>query len=209
MARVRFDRWNGTSGEGEPETWERERTDTIAGRLVSVFQPAWSADVLQPRLASARIGPDRPYLYYGVFRGNADAPSAGRVVYLRVGSSLARSVEVVRIDDTVQYSSHLVNLVIPGFGDQRLATDYDLAAIGRKFYEHFEDSYEVLAIVPRAIHIDQFTAYHQTVQNQVNGIGKDRVSRFAQYGSAGTLLGVEAYHNISFRPGSRIRREAA
>ncbi|HVG83974.1 MAG TPA: hypothetical protein VM820_05625, partial [Vicinamibacterales bacterium] len=53
VARVRFDRWNGTSGEGEPETWERERTDTIAGRLVSVFQPAWSADVLQPRLASA------------------------------------------------------------------------------------------------------------------------------------------------------------
>jgi hypothetical protein len=195
VPRVRFDRWNAETGEFETETWDRERTDTLAGRLVSVFQPSWPAETIQRMLSRARVGLDRPSLYLGSFRGSADAPRIAHAVFLRVGSSSAALVEIVRIDDTAQYSSHVVNLVIPGFGDQRLATDYDLAAVARRFYEHFEDSYEVLAVVPAAAHLDENGAYHRTVQNQVEGIGRSRVSNASEYGSAGTLLGVEAYHN--------------
>jgi hypothetical protein len=196
VPRVRFDLWNNETGEFEPETWERERTDTVAGRLVSVFQPSWSADQIQRRLASARVGLDRPSLYLGSFRGAADGPTIAYALFLRVGSSLAGPVEIARIDDTAQYSSHVVNLVVPGFGDQRLTGDYDLTAVARRFYEHFEDSYEVLAVVPAAAHLAENGAYHLTVQNQVEGIGKSRVSNALQYGSGGTLLGVEAYHNV-------------
>lgn len=197
VPRVQFDLWNPDNGERSPEIWERERTDTIAGRLVSVFQPSWTAEQIQLRLARQRVGLDRPFLYLGEFRGVVDAPASSHSVYLRIGSSLARPVPIGRIDDTVQYSSHVVNLIVPGFGDQRLIADYDLAAVTRKFYEHFEDSYEVLAVVPAAAHLDANNAYHRTVRNQVEGTGKARVDLSAQYGSAGTLLGVEAYHNAS------------
>ena len=195
VPRVRFDRWNAETRDFEIETWERERTDTIAGTLVSVFEPSWSPDTIQQMLSRTRVGLDRPSLYLGSFRGAADAPRIAYALFLRTGSSAARPVEIGRIDDTAQYSSHVVNLAVPGFGDQRLATDYELAAVARRFYEHFEDSYEVLAVVPAAAHLDENGAYHRIVQNQVEGIGRSRVSNASEYGSAGTLLGVEAYHN--------------
>jgi hypothetical protein len=197
VPRVQFDLVNPDNSERSPEIWERERTDNIAGRLVSVFQPSWTAEQVQLRLARQRVGLDRPFFYLGDFRGSADAPASNHGVYLRIGSSLARPVPIGHIDDTVQYSSHIVNLVVPGFGDQRLIADYDLAAVTRKFYEYFEDSYEVLAVVPAAAHVDPNNAYHRTVRNQVDGTGKARVDLSAQYGSAGSLLGVEAYNNAS------------
>jgi len=198
VPQVRFDRWNSESGAFEEELWERERTDTVAGRLVSIFQPSWPPDRIQRTLALARVGLDRPFLYLGSFRGASNAPNINHALFLRVGSSLAGPVQIVRIDDTVQYSSHVVNLVIPGFGDQRLVTDYDHAAVSRKFYEHFEDSYEALAVIPADAHVDLYGAYHRTVQNLVEGIGKSVFSQAAQYGSAGALLGIEAYHNVRF-----------
>jgi hypothetical protein len=194
IPQVRFDRWNGQ--EYQTETWDRVRTDTRSGRLLSIFDPSWSSDVIQARLSRSRVGLDRPFLYLGSFRGAAAAPAVDHSVWVHVGSSLARPVEIVRIDDTLQYSSHVVNLVVPGFGDQRLTSEYDLEAVGRRFYEHFEDSYEVLAVVPAAVHLDRYAAFHRTVQNQVEGTGRSRVARFASYGSAGALLGVEAYHGV-------------
>lgn len=198
VARVRFDRWNPERGEFEVETWERERTDNVQGHLVSRFQPSWSPDTIQSLLGLTRVGLDRPFLYLGSFRGAADAPHIAYAVYLRVGSSVYRPVPTERISDTVQYSSHVVNLVVPGFGDQRLVTDYDLATVTRKFYEHFEDSYEVLAVIPATAHLLESGAFHRIVQNQVEGIGKSLFSRASDYGSAGTLLGVEVYHNVRF-----------
>lgn len=195
VPQVKFDRWSPDSGAFEAETWQRDRTDNIAGRLVSVFQPSWAPAQIQHILGRARVGLDRPFLYLGVYRGPVDNPNVSRVVYLRLGSSLARPVSIGRIDDTVQYSSHVVNLVIPGFGDQRVATDFDLAAVARRFYEHFEDSYEVLAVVPSAAHLDDNGAYHQVVQNQVEGIGRARIAAHTGYGSAGALLGVELFFN--------------
>ncbi|HTM30399.1 MAG TPA: hypothetical protein VL263_03815 [Vicinamibacterales bacterium] len=195
VARVRFDRWNQQTQSYEAETWERDRTDTIGGRLVSIFSPTWPPAVIQSRLATARVGLDRPFLFLGMFRGPADGPNVDRGVYLRVGNSLARPVEIVRVDDTVQYSSHVVNLVVPGFGTERLAADLDLEPVARKFYEHFEDSYEVLAVTPEAAILDRYAAFHRIVQNQVDGIGRPRTARFAAYGSAGTLLGVELNYN--------------
>jgi hypothetical protein len=196
VPQVRFDRWNPDNGQLEPETWQRERTETVAGRLVSVFQPAWSPDQVQRQLARARVGLDRPFFYAGSFRGVAETPAISHALFVRVGLSVARPVEIARIDDTVQYSSHVVNLMVPGFGDQRLATAVEEETVARKFYEHFEDSYEVLAIVPEPAHLDRYGAYHRTVQNQVEGIGRSRVSRHSAYGSAGTLLGVELNYNV-------------
>ena len=197
VAQVKFDRWNPDGGKYESETWQRERTANVAGQLVSVFQPAWPADQIQRLLGPARVGLDRPFLHLGVFRGAADNANLSLVIYLRVGSSLARPVGIGRIDDTVQYSSHVVNLVIPGFGDQRINTDFDLAAVARKFYEHFEDSYEVLAVVPSAAHLETNSAFHRIVQNQVEGIGRNRISTHTAYGSGGALLGVELYYNVT------------
>jgi hypothetical protein len=197
VPQVTFDRWNPDSGGFEAETWQRERTDNLAGRLVSVFQPSWPPAQIQHLLGRARVGLDRPFLYLGVYRGPADNPGISRVVHLRVGSSLARPVDINRIDDTAQYSSHAVNLVIPGFGDQRLASDIDLAAVSRKFYEHFDDSYEVLAVVPSSAHLAENGAYHLVVQNQVDGIGRARSANHAAFGSTGALLGVELYYNAA------------
>ena len=100
VARVRFDRVNPETRAEESETWERQRTETIGGRLVSVFQPSWRAESIQVQLARSAVGLDRPLLYLGSYRGAADAPSVERYVYLRVGTSLARPVEIVRVDDT-------------------------------------------------------------------------------------------------------------
>lgn len=194
VAEVQFDRWNGESYQAE--TWRRERTATVAGRLVSIFEPAWPAEVVQERRGRSRVGLDRPFFYLGEFRGPSASPSVSRSIYLRAGLSLARPVEVVRIDETAQYASHIVNLVVPGFGDTRLTSDFDLEAVGRRFYEHFEDSYQVLAIVPEAPHVTDYAAFHRTVQNEVLGTGRAPVRRFAAYGSGGSLIGVQMYSDV-------------
>ncbi|MDH4066022.1 MAG: hypothetical protein OEW19_16605 [Acidobacteriota bacterium] len=85
VARVRFDRWNPEQGEFEAETWERDRTENVGGRLVSLFQPSWSADTIQALLSRSRVGLDRPFVYLGSFRGAADAPRIAHAVLLRVG----------------------------------------------------------------------------------------------------------------------------
>ena len=54
------------------------------------------------------------------------------------------NVPVVQIDATAQYSSHVVNLVVPA-----LANSLDPGADTKLFYSYFGDDYEQLAFVFR------------------------------------------------------------
>lgn len=177
------------------ETWMRTATRTIAGRAVSVFEPAWPMSALEPLLARSRRGIDYPLILLGVVKRAVGGVDREWSVYLRIGSQSIPRATVVQVDETVQYSSHVVNLVLPEFGDGRLTTEgvtHQQAA--RRFYEHFEDSYEMLAIVPQAVHLsDTASASHINVKNDVRGIGAAVFDASAQYGSGGALHGVEFY----------------
>lgn len=196
IERVRFDRWDPVKGEYAQEIWVRTTTDAVGGGPISVFEPRWPAEVVQALLARSRHGFDQPSVFLGYFRGAVDGPERLVSVSIRVGSTAIPTAPVVRVSDTAQYSSHVVNLVVPGFGDGLVTTgdtSFELSTVTRKFYEHFEDSYQIIAVVPQAAHPDVYTAFHAVVQNQVDGIGLARFDRSAQYGSAGALLGVELF----------------
>jgi hypothetical protein len=197
---VLFERWDVETGGFVPETWTRTGSETQAGRLVSIFEPAWPADHVQARLARARVGFDNPGVYWGRYRGPARQPLAeGQVLSIRVGSSGERPSDVVRIDDTAQYASHVVNLVIPDFGDSELTSAIDLRPVTRRFYELFEDSYDLIAVVPfEALLEVGIAAYHQRVRNDVAGLGLPAFDRAADYGSQGRLLGVELFNQTAF-----------
>lgn len=113
--------------EGALETWERVGTRLIDGRLVSIFESSWPDAVLARILTRQYHGFDRPLLYWGAFA--VPGGDAKRHIYLRLASRDLPTVRVTRVDDTTQFTSHVVNLVIPGFGDSRVSTDdVDLAA---------------------------------------------------------------------------------
>ena len=174
-----------------PETWERVGTDAVAGRVVSVFRPVWSSDLLHQALRQARWGVDRPFLHWGdlVVSGVGRQP-----IYLRMAPTNLPASEVVIVDDTVQYTSHVVNLWVPDFGDgpvQFGIDEWDLSAVTRRFYEHFADDYETIAIVTQTMH--PMEPFHRNVQNVVAGIGLPLFDDTAKYGSAGVLQGVEVY----------------
>ena len=69
-------------------------------------------------------------------------------VYLAIAPSNIPDSTVVRIDDQVQYASHVVNVRDADFGDSRILggdTALNLPEITKLFYEHFADEYEIIA----------------------------------------------------------------
>ncbi len=180
---VQFDRWDIETNEFVPETWTRAASDTIAGRLVSVFEPSWPADLVQTRLARSRVGFDNQAVYWGRYRGPVgQLLPEGPVISIRTASQAAPSSQVVRIDDTMQYASHVVNVVVPDFGDTELTATLDLRPVARRFYEHFDDSYDVLAVVPFESMLEVgLAAFHQRVRNEVTGLGLPTFNRAAEY----------------------------
>ena len=191
------------------ETWARTGTDTVAGHLVSVFSPAWDAGMLRDALRRYPWGVDRPSLYWGRLvvpgaaaadatgGGNDDAGEHDHVnVHLAVAPSNIPMSPVVRIDDRVQYASHVVNIRDADFGDSRILggdTALDLPRITQLFYEHFADEYEVIAVVSQATQLADYAGFHQLVRNDIGGIGLDLFDHSATYGSAGVLQAVEGY----------------
>lgn len=208
---VQFDRWDADANDFVAEIWTRTASDTVAGRLVSMFEPSWNASVVQAALSRARVGFDQPALYWGRYRGPVGRLLAdGPAVSLRVGSSVARAIDVVPIDDRAQYASHVVNLVVPDFGDSELTSAVNLAAVTRRFYQLFEDSYDVIAVVPFEPLLDaSASAYHLRVRNQVSGVGLPALDRSLEFGSGGALLGVELYHQTSFLSSATSNHELA
>ena len=190
-----FERWDWDE-EGETvrwrrETWRRATTRAVAGRLVSVFHPKWPARLLRRALRFRTWGVDRPFIYWGRLL----APGTDEMgVFLSIVPPNVPASPVVRINNRVQYASHVVNLRVPDFGDSRVqGDDYDLAEVTRLFYEHFTDTYEVIAVVSDERQIVNYGGFHGVVRNPIGGIGLDRFDRSAQYGSAGVLQGVEGY----------------
>lgn len=192
---LRFRRWDADPVAGPVETWPRVGTDAVAGRLVSLFEPAWPNDVVRQRLRSAMRGWDYPAVYWGAIVIGPDEAPVEHAVYLRLSSTAMPRAAVVRLDDSAQYASHVVNLVVPDFGATRVAASRDFveSLVTRRFYEIFGDDYDTIAIVPQEGHFASYWAYHRPVQNAVRGIGLDLFDETSRYGSRGRLQGVQVF----------------
>jgi len=177
------------------ETWQRVGSRRINGRLVSVFEPSWPTSVIDRVLVAKRWGWDQLGLYWGELLPGAVEPGSGHSIWLRMAPSNLPHVEVRTIGADVQYSSHAVNLLIPGWGDSYVNDDagFNLAQVTSKFYQSFADSYDGIAIVPDQ-HLVNYGAFHRNVQNQVRGIGMSVFDDSVAYGSQShRLRGVELF----------------
>lgn len=214
---VRFMRFDPERAEDDPsiETWTRTGTTTIDGHIVSIFTPSWSDGELARLLRRASYGFDTPFLYWGqvivtVPDATSEEKEAFRPVYLRIKSTNLPSSRVQRITDTVQYASHVVNLVMPAYGDARVAggsLEFQEDVVTKKFYEYFQDVYDAIAIVPEVSHTADFGAFHSNVKNDVTGLGDRKYNFSASYGSGGTLQGVEVYLQAEFATNAASNHE--
>ncbi len=216
---VRFKRADPERASDNPniETWTRTGTKTIDGQIVSIFNPSWPDSEFARILRRYSYGFDNPSLYWGQvivtvpdLMGGAKEEFRG--VSLRMKSSNLPTSTVNKINDTVQYASHVVNLVIPNYGDSRVAGGSSALqedVVAKKFYEHFQDAYDVIGIVTQNHHLGNFSAYHRNVKNQVQGIGATILDASATYGSGGTLQGVEVYPQMAFATNSTSNHEVA
>lgn len=186
----------------EFDEFPRVTTRSVRGVLVSIFEPAWAMSDLLDR-ANAGISvfwDNQGNIATFVFGGDAipapgQFPPNGLPILIRSGPKNVRPVAITRMSDTVQFSSHVVNLVVPGFGDGRLLDDdaagFDIHEIARKFYQSFDDSYETLVVIPEARHFRTPSGFHRVVQNRIEGIGLSVFDSARDYGSSGVLQGVE------------------
>ena len=172
------------------ETWRRATTRAVAGRLVSVFCPEWPARLLRRRLRFSRWGVDEPQLFWG--RLLVPGTDGGVRVNLSIVPPNIPASPVVRINDRVQYASHVVNLRDPDFGagGERTLNQYEIV---RRFYEHFADEYEVIAVVSDDHLLSSWGGAHDNVRNDIRGIGLSLFDRSADLGSAGVLQAVETW----------------
>ena len=193
---VTFERWDWDEEEQTTrwrrETWRRATTRAVLGRLVSVFHPKWPARLLRRRLRFSRWGVDEPRLYGW---GRLVVPGTDgetRPVSLSIVPPNIPASPVVRINDRVQYASHVVNLRAPDFGQggERTLNQYEIV---RRFYEHFPDEYEVIALVSDDHLLSSWGGGHDIVRNDIRGIGLPLFDRSADLGSAGVLQAVETY----------------
>ena len=210
VATLTFERLSATAEDYVVrETWQRRTTTAIDGHLISVFNPSWDSAALWEAIGWQRRGFDQPYVRLGylLIPRPSDAADGGEAVerfliWLRVAPLNVPPTVVIQIDADTQYASHVVNLVMPGFGDRRLsAGDYghELDEAAKRFYAHFRDDYASIAFVPRQQHVVPYDAFHHNVRNPIAGLGALPVFDDSQaYGSAGVLRSVELYPNVSF-----------
>ena len=178
------------------ETWRRASTRTVTGRLVSVFHPRWPADLLRRRLRRGRWGVDLPELYWGRLLLPGRGGESRRVTLNIVPPNIPPS-PVVRINDSVQYASHVVNIRVPDFGDSRIEQgelSLNLAELTRQFfYEHFADEYELIAVVTDANQLSRWGGAHTKRRNDISGIGLPLFDNSGYHGSEGVLQAVETW----------------
>ena len=213
VASLSFERWSAAQEDPVQETWQRTRTDSMGGRLISVFNPSWSSSELWNTIGARLRGPDRPRVYFGKLTvpkgsaatddGDGEDDEDDRTFHLWLAAAPLNvpTAEVTRIDGTTQYASHVVNLVIPDFGDRRIEAGefgYDLAGAAARFYRHFRDDYDSIAFIPRQHPVAQYSAFHRNVRNPIGGLGIPVFDNAANYGSDGVLRSVELYSGGSF-----------
>lgn len=172
------------------ETWNRMALSQINGRTVSLFEPTWSSSVVDKVLTGKHWGWDQLGLYWGELLTEGLDVGQGRAVYLRMAPAGLPPVQIWRPAADVQYSSHVVNLVIPGYGDGVIDDDsaFDLPGVSSRFYRYFADSYESLAVVPEQTYFLNYQGWHRNVQNSVRGIGLEVFDNSLLYGSASRRL---------------------
>ena len=170
------------------ETWTRVGTYSIGGRLVSIFNPTWSADELcESYSKSQRIN---GVTYFGQLRTPAETTHD---IYLRTAPLNLASIGggANRRDSPVRQSRSQ-----PRGADFGNDGGFNLRDVIRRFYEHFADAYDSIAVVPAEATLMQAAACHQTVRNPIAGLGSVVFDDSAQYGSRGRLRAVEMYKSI-------------
>jgi hypothetical protein len=214
---VEFERWSHAAGEAVTETWPRTGTRTFKGLLVSTFGPTWSDAELRDAIGPRRRGFDNPQVHFGTLKipkmvevddeaaggGEAEEDDFERMdIRLPVAPLNLPVSRVERIHDNMQYASHVVNVVVNGFGAERLEGDdyaFALHEVTRAFYEFFPDIYDSIAVVPAEQHPSaKFGAYHRNVRNPIRGLGRDEFDHTSPYGSRGVLRSVEFYRDARF-----------
>jgi len=187
------------AGGGEAlSTWPRAGSRSVDGRLISVFELTWSGADLAEALSLWTWGFDNP----GLFWGSIEIPEAGisRPVFVRMALGGIPASRVVRLNSRVQYASNVVNLVVPGFGDRRLAAGpqgFEFEDVARLFYAFFADEYDVLAIVPASSPLGDYGGFHRIVQNRVGGLNLAFADESTTYGSTSVLQGLELYAGVT------------
>ena len=170
--------------------------------------PRWPATELAEFLRQVRWGMDRPNVFWGslILPKTSIEPAFGQqvtedeiekvAVILNMRPPGIPASPVTAINGTVQFSSHVVNMWIPGFGDSRVNggnKDLNLAAITNAFYQHFTDDYDVISVVSQVNQLPGYGGFHRAVRNDILGIGLPFFDNSAVYGSSGVLQGVEFY----------------
>jgi hypothetical protein len=196
----------------ELETWRRTGTKTVAGRTVSLFNPSWSGTRIGAFLSSNPWGWDDGGIYWGEFLPGDTVPGAGWGITVRIAPRSLPAVTVVQLADDIQYSSHVVNIVVPDFGDGFLRDDhgFELSRVTQRFFQEFEDTYDTVSIVPQAGFTASYAAFHRNVRNDVTGIGLDPFDNAALYGSAARRLrAVELFLGANFTRAATSSHELA
>ena len=192
-----------------PETWARATTRTVDGRVVSVFDQSYPGSILADLLVYAH-GYDFPQVPLGRLEvpgsrvtdlnGTPSGPTFV-TVWLRLAPanlpvSTVRAVTPTGSSGPVaQYASHVVNLVVPGFGDSRVlngAQAFELEPAAQAFYQQFADTYHSLAFIPRRSPFASYAAFNINVTNDIRGIGAALFNEQAAYGSR-MLRSVQLY----------------
>jgi hypothetical protein len=182
------------------ETWTRTGVLNIGGRTVSVFNPSWGADRLSAVMRRTNWGFDYPFLYWGEVLPEGVGVGGGFHVRLRFASNALPAVTVRQAAPDVQYSSSVVNIRIDGFTNSRLGADenqFDFAAVTKKFYQYFQDTYDTIAITAQDVNLSGSSAFHVNVKNEVSGIGQEVFNSAADYGSTGRLSSVEMFYGAN------------
>ena len=188
------------------ETWERHTTTAIDGRLVSIFNPTWDDAELWDTIGPQRRGFDRPRVYFGeltIPTPPSDDEEEEEVYYiwLSLAPLNVPPAQVTRIDASTQYASHVVNLVIPDFGNGRLTDGrygFDLAGAAKRFYARFQDAYDSIAFISRQRQVVPYGAFHRNVRNPIAGLGLPVFDNASFYGSDSVLRSVEFYPSAKF-----------
>ncbi|MCY4429489.1 MAG: hypothetical protein OXC11_03735 [Rhodospirillales bacterium] len=202
---LELERWSNSEDGYVTETWARVGTREIAGRTVSVFNPHWDEAALRDsQLWSTPRGFDRPLFEFGGTGASHYAELYGEgaqfglyVAVMPLNTPVSR---VERIDARTQYASHVVNLVMPEVTDSRISSgNPDWQEVIRRFYLHFPDEYDSIAINFSEMHSLWSGAFHSTIQNQIAGLGREAVfDDSGRWGSSGRLRSIEGYANTQF-----------
>ena len=207
FATVKFHRVDHRRPKGvQVETWRRTRRQRIGGQTISRFTKSWPASIFREVIRSQSFGWDNPQVFWGTLK----APDADVHIRLRLASKNLPTAIVRKINHRVQYSSHVVNLVVNNFSNARVfaSNDFAFVAAAQLFYQHFPDVYNGLSFVMQRDVLAEYAAFHGIVRNPVDGIGRPLYNDAPTYGSGGRLQALEVYRAGHIATNSTSTHEA-